>query len=294
MSFSSMTGHGRGSAGCEGWRVSVEISSVNRRQLEVGVSLPAGLNRLEARISEAVRTHISRGRVSVTVGVHRTAGACAKRVQVDHDLAAAYVKALRQTARALDLPEEIRLEQILALPDVMRMTQPAEDVEAVGPLVDRAVTQALSAHGRMRRQEGKALKKDLETRLRLLRDTLARIRVEAPRVAERYASAMRERLSVLGVKWDAVDERLLKELALFADRSDITEELNSLDSHFQQAARLLRSKEPAGRTLDFLAQEMFREINTIGSKANDGRISEQVVLFKAELERIREQVQNVE
>lgn len=294
MSFSSMTGQGSGSAGCEGWRVSVEISSVNRRQLEVGVSLPTGLNRLEARISEAVRTYISRGRVSVNVSVNRTAGARNKRVHIDQDLAAAYVKALRETARALDLPDDLRLEQVLTLPEVMRMTQPAEDLEAVGALVDRAVAQALVAHRRMRRQEGKVLKKDLEERLRFLKDAAHQIRVEAPEVAKRYARALRERLNALELQWDAMDERLLKELTLFADRSDITEELTRLDSHFQQASRLLRSKEPAGRTFDFLAQEMFREINTIGSKANDGRISAQVVLFKAELERIREQVQNVE
>ena len=146
----------------------------------------------------------------------------------------------------------------------------------------------------MRAREGAALRRDLSRRLDLLAAAVRVIRREAPQVAERYRRNLRDRLAKAGLAGEGVDDKLQRELILFADRSDITEELTRLDSHLAQARKLISQAEPAGRSLDFLAQELFREINTVGSKANDALIATQVVTFKAELERLREQVQNVE
>lgn len=294
MSLRSMTGYGRGVAVGEGLTVTVELGSVNRKQLDVSLSLPRGMHLLEARIAEAIHGGITRGRVTVDVSIDWSGVARRKAVRIDRDLAAAYVRELRKAARELEVEGHIDIQTVAGMPDVMHFARPQEDIERVWRVMKQAVDKAVSDLNAMRAREGRALQQDIQRRLKVLGTEVTKIRKRAPQVVIRYRRELNRRIAEAGISWDQKDERLLREIALFADRSDISEELTRLDSHLKQARRMSRSKEATGRSLDFLAQEMFREINTIGSKANDTPILQRVVDFKAELERIREQVQNVE
>jgi len=294
MSLRSMTGYGRGSATGNGLTVTVEISSVNRKQLDVVLSMPRGMNVLEARITETLHGAISRGRVMIDVSIDWSGGARRRAVRIDTELAEAYVRSLREAARKLNVQDDISLQSLVALPDVLHFARPQEDLEAAWTVLQKALIKAVTQLNQMRRREGLALSKDLVSRIRLLERRVAAIRKLAPGVVRHYREQLKARLAEAGVDWQASPDRLLKEIALYADRCDISEELTRLDSHLQQAKAMTSSKEATGRSLDFLAQELFREINTVGSKANHSGILQQVVEFKAELERMREQVQNIE
>ena len=294
MSIRSMTGHGRGQAAGGGLRVEVEISTVNRRQLDIQLTLPPPLRLLESRIQDEIAKSVARGRVLVEVVVQGSERVKREAIRVNQDLAKAYVEALRGAAKKLNLRDDLGVSELARLPGVLHYEPLDEDVRKAWPLVEQAVARALEALQRMRAREGAALRRDLTKRLDILAAGVAVIRREAPQVAERYRKNLRERLAKAGLVEGGSDDKLQRELVLFADRSDITEELTRLDSHLAQARKLISQVEPSGRSLDFLAQEFFREINTIGSKANDAVIAAQVVTFKAELERLREQVQNVE
>jgi uncharacterized protein (TIGR00255 family) len=289
-----MTGYGRGDAASRGMRVEVELNSVNRKQLEVRLNLPRSLASLESRMVERIQESVSRGQVSGGVVVRISESLRQKSLRVDRHLAAAYVTELRRTARALDLTDDLSASLLVGLPEVVSYSGADQDAEHVWPVLQRALREAIKGLVTMREREGAALAYDLQRRFRKLEAHLNHIRREAPDVTRRYRLALQDRLKLAGVTVPADDSALLKELAVFADKSDITEEITRLESHFKQAHGLLKSAEPAGRTLDFLAQEMFREINTIGSKANQVRITNQVIQFKTELERVREQVQNIE
>ena len=295
MSLCSMTGYGRGTASVDGLRVEAEISSVNRKQLDVSISLPKSLSLFESRVAELVHRHIARGRITGDVVLNRSSAGKARGIRVDGDLAAAYLRALRTAGKKLELKDDLSISQLLTLPDVLVYDNRMEDSETLWAVMEKALTQAMENLLRMRRKEGQALQKELLSMVGRLRKMLAVIRRRAPAVVKVYRENLLARLAQAGLAGGGIpDDRLLKEIALFADRSDIAEELTRLESHFNQAEELLRKTESVGRTLDFLVQEMLREINTIGSKANDGQIARQVVSFKAELERIREQVQNIE
>lgn len=294
MSIRSMTGHGRGHVSGGGLRVEAEISSVNRRQLDIQLTLPPALRLLESRIQEEISKSVARGRIAAEVTVKGTGRTQAEAIRVNADVAKAYVEVLRGAAKRLGLRDDLGVSELIRLPGVLHYEPLDEDIRKAWPLVQEAVAKALEALQRMRAREGAALRKDLTRRLDQLAAAVAVIRSEAPKVAERYRTNLRERLAKAGLAGGENDDKLQRELILFADRSDITEELTRLDSHLAQARGMLASAEPAGRSLDFLAQELFREINTVGSKANDATIAAQVVNFKAELERLREQVQNVE
>jgi uncharacterized protein (TIGR00255 family) len=189
----------------------------------------------------------------------------------------------------------VTLDQIVRAPGVFQTDEELVEAETIWPIVEKALSQALAALVKMREREGAHLAQDLAARVGILRKCAGQIQKHAPQTAERYRQQLIERIKSAGLESPAPDdERLLKEVVLFADRSDISEELTRLQSHFQQFEDCRKSKEPVGRTLDFLAQEMNREINTIGSKANDALISRDVVTLKAELEKFREQAQNVE
>ncbi len=294
MSLRSMTGYGRGSANAKGLRVEVELNSVNRKQLEVRISLPRSWQSLESRVVELVQESISRGQVSGSIVVHVSEALRAKSLNVNCELAAVYVTELRKTAKTLKLTDDLSASLLLSLPEVVTYTGADQDVDYVWPVIEKGIKAAIAQLLTMRLKEGGELVNDLETRLKILGSHLDGIRQEAPFVTQRYRDALHKRLEQAGVTLDSADPVVMKDLALFADRSDITEEITRLDSHLKQARALFKSRDPAGRTLDFLAQEMFREINTIGSKANEVRITRQVIEFKTELERIREQVQNIE
>jgi uncharacterized protein (TIGR00255 family) len=189
----------------------------------------------------------------------------------------------------------VTLDQLVRAPGVFQTDEQIVEEEDFWPAVEKALKKALAAMTKMREREGEHLANDLAARIGIMRKSTVRVQKHAPNVAERYRQQLVTRIKSAGLQAPAADdERLLKEVVYFADRSDISEELTRLQSHFQQFDDCLRSKEPVGRMLDFLAQEMNREVNTIGSKANDSLISREVVTLKAELEKFREQAQNVE
>ncbi len=290
-----MTGYGCGEVTLEGCKVSVEVSSVNRKQSEISISLPRELDALEARLRDEINRHVSRGRVSVKVQIHAGEGERTGRVRINRALARAYAREFAELAAELGLEGRPTLDTVLRAPGVMETDDGGGDAEAVWPAVSGALAAALEQLVGMREKEGANLARDLAARLELMRQAAATVRERAPAVAEHYRTQLLARIAAAGIPLGPEDhERLLKEVALFADRSDISEELTRLESHFGQFQQGLASTEPVGRTLDFLAQELNREINTIGSKANDAAIARAVVTLKAELERIREQSQNIE
>ncbi len=293
MGIKSMTGFGEGSASAGGIRVMVEMSSVNRKQLDVNISLPRNLVALDAQVQGLVRKEFSRGRISGIVRVEAAAGSAGV-VKMDSKLAAQYVEGLRQIAKKLKLPDDLGAETLARLPGLVSIEQDKLDADHVTDVLGQAMAKALCGLAKMRSAEGRALEKDLRNRLSLLEGRMKAIKGLAGHVVESYREKLFQRLEDAGLEDLAADERMVKEIALFADRCDISEELTRLKIHLGQARKLLRSTEPVGRTFDFLCQELFREINTIGSKANEVEITRQVVDFKTELERIREQVQNVE
>lgn len=290
----SMTGHGRGEAAESGFKIAVEVSSVNRKQSEIAVSLPDPLEPLEAQIRDEINRLISRGRLLVRVTMHAADTAHAKN-QINVRVAKAYAKELRALAKELKVSAELSLDTLLRAPGVLESAADLDDAEVFWPAVKKALDGALVGLVRMREKEGKHLAGDLHARIAKVKAAVTEVRQQAPQVAVNYREALVTRIrnaAIDGISAD--DERLLKEVALFADRSDISEELTRLESHFKQFDDLLNSKEPVGRTFDFLVQEMNREVNTIGSKANDALIARNVVTVKAEFEKIREQIQNVE
>ena len=290
-----MTGYGRGECAQDGFKITVELSSVNRKQAEVSVTLPRELEMLEAQLREVIHRSVARGRVNVRVSLHAAAGKLSVRKHINAALAKDYAAEFARLAKQLKLSGEVSLDQVLRAPGVFQTDEQLAESEDIWPAVEKAVNQALAALVKMREREGAHLAKDLSSRIGVMQRSVAQVQKQAPTTAENYRQNLLERIKAAGIENIAPDdERLLKEIVLFADRSDITEELTRLQSHFQQFADCTKSKEPVGRTLDFLAQEMNREINTIGSKANDAVISREVVTLKAELERFREQAQNVE
>ncbi len=289
-----MTGHGRGEQSQDGFQITVEASSVNRKQAEISVSLPRELEVLETQIREAVLKRVARGKVSIRVVLHAAEDRDVE-VRVNRRLAKAYAKELTALAKELKLKGDLTLDHLIRAPGVLETDSGLGDAEEFWPAVEAAVTPALERLVKMREREGAHLAKDLVQRIGIMRKAAARVKQQAPEVQRRYHDQLIERIKAAGLPAPAPeDERLLKEIVYFADRSDISEEITRLDSHFRQFDGLLKSTEPVGRTLDFLAQEMNREINTIGSKANDALIAGEVVTLKAELEKFREQAMNVE
>ncbi len=289
----SMTGYGRGEADDGGTKFCVELNSVNRKQSDVVINLPRDLAELEPRIRQRINENIARGRTSASITFH-SGGNGHRQLALDTELARAYHRAMRALQDELNAPGEITIATILQAPGVMRFPEQTVNAEEAWPTVDRALRAALAELIKMREREGKHLARDLAHRLKAIRKKLREIRAFHPDVVKRYRAALLDRIRKAGLPIAGDDERLLKEVSLFADRADISEELTRLESHLAQFAHHLRSNEPVGRTLEFIIQEMFREFNTLGAKANDAAISQRVVACKAELEKIREQVQNLE
>jgi uncharacterized protein (TIGR00255 family) len=291
----SMTGYGRGESVQDGFKVTVELSSVNRKQAEVAVTLPRELEMIEAQVRDAINLQIARGRVTARVALHTAKGRASARMHLNTELAKAYAAELAKLARHLKLSGPVTLDHVVRAPGVFQTDEQIAGEEDFWPAVGKALKQALTAMLKMREREGAHLAGALADHIGVMRAAVERVRTQAPLSQERFRQQLIERIKAAGLDAPAADdERLLKEVVYFADRSDITEELTRLQSHFQQFGDCAKSKEPVGRTLDFLAQEMNREVNTIGSKANDAVISREVVTLKAELEKFREQAMNVE
>ena len=285
-----MTGHGRGTAVARNFRVVAECFSVNRRQCEVALVTSRDLAWLEPGVREEVFKRISRGKVQVSLTVEHPPQSAP--VFVDRRRAAEFLREVRALQNELDLPGDISLETVLSAPGVLR-TEDTQQGE-LWPLVRQALGQALEGLLAMRVREGTHLKKELLRAVARMTTRLRRIRALAPRVPKRQRAALFNRLQAARLPVDLLDPRITTEIAVFAERCDITEELARLESHLGQFGDHLESNEPVGRTLEFLAQEMSREWHTAGAKANDAEISLLVVEAKAELDKAREQLANVE
>ena len=288
-----MTGYGRGEIDSNGIKFSVELNSVNRKQSDIVINLPRDLAELEPRIRQTINENISRGRTNVSVAFHQGANG-ARHLALDTELARSYHEAMRALQKELNAPGEIPIGAILQAPGVMRLPEQVMNAQEVWPAIERALRAALAELIKMREREGRHLAKDLIRRLKSIRKMLKEIRSLHPDVIKKYRATLLERLEKAGLPIELNDERLVKEISFFADRADVSEELTRVESHLAQFAHHLRKNEPVGRTLEFIVQEIFRELNTLGAKANDAAISQRVVVAKAELEKIREQVQNLE
>lgn len=293
----SMTGFGagRGSAG-EGSaaeEVVVELRTVNHKFCEVKPRIARELSSLEAALVKRVRDRVARGAVDLTVRRQSTTSTGQVPV-VDLELARQYHQAFSSIAEAVGNPDPVPLSMIVQQSGVVRMEERGVSLEAAAAASSAALEQALDALIEMRTTEGQALRADLESRASLIEVTAREVAELSPRVVEEYRSRLEERIAELSRGTGVDPQRLAQEVAFFAERTDIAEEMTRLASHLEQFKALLDSPEPAGRKMDFLVQEMHREVNTTGSKSQHPEISSRVVGLKAELERLREQVQNVE
>ena len=299
-----MTGYGRAEAsvGDGGdWVVAVELSGVNRKQTDIAVNLPNQLAALEPEVRKRLAAGVSRGRITARVTLETAGGGGAGgeiRLRFDKSLAEQYREALRSVA--LSAADEVRARDLLRAPGVFQLVEAGIEPDEVLPDMLRVVDEALVAFVQMQEAEGRNLRADLDERLNTIAATKEEICARAPEVLKGHREALHERLSKADLEIESLldDERIVREIALFADRCDISEEVTRIDSHLNQFRDYLDqaadSGEAVGRPLDFLCQEFNREFNTIGSKANDAEIARLVVALKTELEKIREQVQNVQ
>jgi uncharacterized protein (TIGR00255 family) len=289
----SMTGYGRREAVVGSGSVVVEVRAVNHRFCEIVTRLPRTLAALEEDLKKAVQRRCQRGRIELTVslGGDREGG---KTLRLDRSLARQYYRVLRELQKEFRLGGTIDVSLMAAFRDVFSMSEQPVETPRLARTVTRLLGGALSDLDAMRSREGRALASDVTARLRAIRTEKEAIQARAPHVVRAYFERLKTRVANLAGQ-DPVDPgRLHQELAQYADRCDITEELTRLDSHLAQFASVLKGRDAVGRTLDFLLQEMGREVNTTGSKANDAEIATHVVQIKGELEKIREQVQNIE
>jgi uncharacterized protein (TIGR00255 family) len=287
-----MTGYGRGAAALGSHTLTVQVSSVNRKTLDLAVKLPDEWESLEAAVGEQVRKVAARGRVSVVVELTGEQGA-SELVWDESEIGAALDR-LAELAEARGIRFQPTTELLWSIANSRRTTAGLPAAEVAAPVVRAALAEALRGFAAMRAMEGEALLIDFINRLATLRTHLDHVVARAPQVTASYREQLLARLRQAGLALDVSDERVLKEIALFADRCDVTEELTRLRSHLEQFAALIKSDGEIGRKADFILQEIGREVNTIGSKANDLAIARAVIELKNELERVREQMANVE
>jgi len=287
-----MTGYGRGQFSGGRIQVLVELQSVNKRQTEILTNIPPVLASLETDIRTKIGRAVSRGRIIATISITRPASEV--QPALDHHLANLYLRQFKQLQKELRLPGEITIETILRSPGVVSSSEKGLIDASVRPVVESALDTALQQLIKMRAKEGVNLHKDLTRRVKSILQAIAKIRKRRPEAIKRYREVLLERIKKVDLEIGVADDRLAREVALFAERSDFSEELTRLESHLDQFVETANKQESIGRTLEFISQEIGRELNTLSAKANDAEISQIVVHCKAELEKIREQVQNVE
>jgi uncharacterized protein (TIGR00255 family) len=292
--ITSMTGFGRRQAPWLDGNVTVEARSVNHRFLEIVVRLPKSMGTLEDRLKKAIQEHCARGRIELTVSIQGTTKGGARSLHLDGEVAKQYYDALRSLQRRLRLGGTIDLRLVAGCRDLFVLSEQPADDPKLEKLIERLGKQVIKDLVKMRKKEGRLLGEDILNRLKTIDELKGEVAKRAPSVSEELFARMKERVQQL-LNGHTLDlQRLYQELAIYADRSDITEELVRLGAHMVQFRQTVEGGQPAGKTLDFLIQEMGREVNTIGSKSGDISIARAVVQMKAELERLREQVQNVE
>lgn len=288
-----MTGYGRATVVSGGVTATAEIRSVNHRYFDVRIRMPQGLLALEDSVRRAAQAQLQRGRVEITVTVEDSEQQ-SRTVNVDRGLLAQARQVLEEARQALGVTDGPKISDLALIPDLFRMDEWEADPEACRPAVDEAVRQALGDVVRMRRAEGQALAEDIASRVDRVQQLLEAAVQRAPDVVRDLQDRLRRRVADLVGEVTIDDGRIEAEVAMLADRIDVSEETARIASHISQLRTLLGGGGPVGRTLDFLLQELNREWNTIGSKANDALIAQMVVDARAELEKIREQVQNIE
>jgi uncharacterized protein (TIGR00255 family) len=290
-----MTGYGRAEAILDGQKYTVEIKSLNHRFLEISLRLPASLSALEMEIKKKIGEPLLRGKIDVSI--RRDVQSSAENGQylaLNLPLAQNYFNLLMQLKQSLNLQDDIRLEMIAGQKDVFQMAELPQDDSALWQGLATVLEEALAGMMEMRRREGEILSRDLSARLDLMAQLLSRIEAKAPQVVLEYQKRLTDRVRELTSGLVVDEGRLSQEVAFFAEKSDITEEIVRLRSHLGQFLEMLDSEEAIGRKVDFLIQEMGREVNTIGAKSSDADISKQVIEIKSELAKLREQVQNLE
>jgi uncharacterized protein (TIGR00255 family) len=289
----SMTGFGRGEGETTLGKVFVESRSINHRYCDINIKLPRRLAPFENRIKEMVRSEVSRGRIDVSLKLD-AAGEGKVQLNADLHLADQYYKVLQTLKEKLRLQGDITLELLAGGKDIITAKEEMEDVEPYWQEIATILKQSLREMDEMKRLEGESLAKDLQQRLEQIGQQLKGIKDQAPIRLNAYWNRLRERLQSFLEGNELDSTRFQQEVAFLAERIDITEEIVRAESHLNQLATLLLGRDPVGRKMDFLLQEIHREVNTISAKANDAEISQGVVEIKSELEKIREQVQNIE
>lgn len=289
----SMTGFGRGEHEEFGRSYIVEIKSVNHRYSDISVKLPKQLSYLEDTIRKFVSEHISRGKIDVYITQDKYSED-EIRVTVDHALASSYIKALHELRDTYKLEDDVSVSNVSKFPDLLTVDRVEDDKDKVWNTLSAAIEESLENLTKMREMEGRKLFEDLSNRAKYIKSVVDEINKRSPVVVQEYKTKLEERIKQLLGDIPVDETRLAQEVAIFADKSSITEEVVRLYSHLDQLLSILNEDVPVGRKLDFLVQEMNREINTIGSKASDIIITRYVVEVKSEIEKIREQIQNIE
>ncbi len=289
----SMTGFGRGEGDTSLGKAIVESRSVNHRYSDINIKLPKRLNLFENRMKEIIRSQVSRGRVDVSLRLDN-AGEDKVQLTVDLDLAEQYYRVLHDLKERLGLKDEITLNLLAGAKDVIIAREELGDIEPYWQELLPVLKQSLKNMDDMKRLEGESLAEDLQQRLKNIAEQLQMIKQQFPLRLRAFLTRLQDRLRALLEGLEADPSRFQQEVAFLAERTDITEEIVRAESHLAQFKGLLEGRDPVGRKMDFLLQEIHREVNTVSAKANDAEISQRVVEIKSELEKIREQVQNVE
>jgi len=289
----SMTGFGKAMSDINGDIIVVELCSVNHRFFDCSLRLPNGWNALEPAIKQAMKKHVARGKVNGTITRRRTR-THKRTIQFDQAVAQQYLDASESLRAMLGAEEKLSLNVLAQLEGVFCEEDEEEDIAEVEGTLIRTVLAAVEHLNKMRSSEGTELAKDVRQRVDLLRDALALIEERLPELNGLYETRLRERIAEMAADSGITEERIAIEVAMLADKGDVTEEIVRLKTHFNHVEEVLAANEPIGRRLDFLAQEIQREINTLGVKTRDADVARHVLEMKSQLERIREQVQNIE
>ncbi len=289
----SMTGFGREQKIIDQYDILVEIKSVNHRYYEYFSRLPRVYNYLDEKLKTFVKGNISRGKVEVSVSINNLNGREAN-IKADKLMAIGYINALREVNKELGLEDDLKLSKLIKFSDVFNVQKVSDDEEYIWNMVKEVTQAAVDRFVEMREIEGFALKSDLLSKLDIVEGYLIKVEEQSPKTSENYRERLYQKLKDVLSDTNIDEQRILTEAAIYAEKIAIDEETVRLHSHIAQFRTLLDSEEPIGRKLDFLLQEVNREINTIGSKAQDLTITKYVVDMKAEVEKIREQVQNIE
>jgi len=291
--FNSMTGYGKAESVTDSGKLSVEIRSVNHRYGEISVKLPRQFMSLEGEIKKRVAARFKRGKIDIFINFEQPSGVAAP-PQINLAVAKAYHEAFLALNHHLGIYEPVPASIIIAQKDVLVSQEMAPDMEAVSAALFSTLADAMDSFGEMRSKEGEALFAEIAGRIAIINELVETVAVRTPVAVAANVERLKERIIKLLADVQLDEMRFAQEAALIADRMEVTEELVRLRSHFKQFDSLLKLEEPVGRKLDFLLQEMNREVNTIGSKANDAEIAAMVVELKSEMEKVREQIQNVE